>query len=183
MKLEPLRHEPDAPVSLFLLELDHVSETYASWLNDPRVNRFLESRFAQHTLETTRAFVKGMLDSDSNLLLGIRSAALGGRHVGNIKLGPISREHGLGEVGIMLGDVDAWGQGIASAAIDHLAAVARDQLHLRKLSAGCYEENQGSARAFIKAGFSLEGRRIAHVLVDGRPQDVLLLGRILRTLA
>lgn len=181
MRLEFLCNVPDAPVSFFLMEPDHVSAAYVGWLNDPRVNRFLESRFSRHTMETTRLFVKSMLDSECNVLLGIRSTALGGRHVGNIKLGPISREHGLGEVGIMLGDVEAWGRGIASAAIEQLAVLARDQLHLRKLSAGCYAENQGSLRAFIKTGFVLEGRRTAHVLVDGQSQDVLLLGRILRT--
>jgi hypothetical protein len=35
-------------------------------------------------------------------------------------------------------------------------------------------------RAFIKAGFVVEGRRAAHFILDGRPEDLVLLARILR---
>lgn len=179
MKLDLPSQPADSLVELFLLEPAHVTAEYVGWLNDPRVNRFLESRFRQHTLESTREFVRTMLQSDDNLLLGIRDKRLQGRHVGNIKLGPVLAAHGLGEVGIMVGATEAWGRGVAAAAIQALVDVARAQLGLRKLSAGCYADNEGSARAFLKAGFKVEGRRLAHVVVDGNPQDVLLLGRIL----
>lgn len=164
---------------LFLLEPAHVGPAYVGWLNDPEINRYLESRFAVHDEEGTRAFVASVLASDHSVFFGIRSPALGGRHVGNVKLGPIDRRHGLGEVGILIGDKAAWGQGLASAAIAQVAVIAREELGLRKLSAGCYGGNGGSARAFEKAGFALEGRRPQHFLLDGRPEDLLFLGCIL----
>jgi RimJ/RimL family protein N-acetyltransferase len=165
-------------VELFLLEPAQVSDAYVAWLNDPAVSRFLESRFAVHDLASTRAFVQQALDDQKVLFLGIRSRALG-RHVGNIKLGPIDRRHGLGEVGIMIGDRGAWGRGVASAAIACLAEIARAELGLRKLTAGCYASNEGSKRAFEKAGFAVEGRRPAHFLLEGRPEDRLLLARFI----
>lgn len=167
-----------APVSLFLLGEEHVGPAYVGWLNDPAVNRYLESRFATQDEASTRLFVRAMRARADTVFLGIRDDRLG-RHVGNIKLGPIDRHHGLGEVGLMIGDRAAWGQGVGSAAIAAVAAVARDQLGLRKLTAGCYASNGGSARAFEKAGFHKEGVRPAHFILDGRPEDLLLLGRIL----
>jgi ribosomal-protein-alanine N-acetyltransferase len=168
----------DDRVALFLLTPEAVSDAYVAWLNDPEINRFLESRFGAHDRDGVTAYVADMLASDRDLFFGIRDLELG-RHVGNIKLGPIDRRHGLGEIGIMIGDRDAWGRGVGSAAIALLAGIARDELGLRKLSAGCYASNVGSRRAFEKVGFAVEAVRPAHYLLDGRAEDAVLLGLVL----
>lgn len=164
-------------VELFLLEPGHVSPDYVRWLNDPRVNRYLESRFVEHTLDSTREFVRQCRADPGTLFLGIRSDTLGGRHVGNVKLAPIDRRHGLGEVGILVGEPDAWGRGIASIALLALSSIAQNQLSLRKLTAGCYASNVGSRKAFERAGFTVEGVRRDHFVLDGAPEDLVLLGR------
>ena len=152
MRLAPSPRWRSDSVELFVLEPGHASDEYVGWLNDPAVNRYLESRFATQDLDGVRAFVAAMLADPKALFLGIRSVALN-RHVGNIKLGPIDRNHGLGEVGILIGNRSAWGRGIASAAIARLADIAKYELGLRKITAGCYASNAGSTRAFEKAGF------------------------------
>jgi ribosomal-protein-alanine N-acetyltransferase len=170
----------DTQVELFLLEPHHVTEQYVAWLNEPTVNRYLESRFCAHTEESTKAFVASVLDSPDNLFLGIRcrrgSGALKTAHVGNIKLGPINWQHRTGEVGLLLGDRAIWGQGMASTSIGLLCGIARTCLRLRKLTAGCYASHIASKRAFEKAGFTVEGIRKEQFLLDGRPEDAVLLG-------
>ena len=178
MRLESGPHWKDDRVELFLLEPENVSDAYVGWLADPEINQFLESRFAVHDHASVGAFVSNMLESSGNLLLGIRDRGLD-RHVGNIKLGPIDRHHGLGEIGIMIGDREAWGRGIGSSAIDRVVAIAAQDLGLRKLSAGCYASNVGSKRAFEKAGFAVEAVRRQHYLLDGRPEDAILLGKLI----
>ena len=79
----------------------------------------------------------------------------------------------------MVGDRAAWGQGVATEAISLMTHIAQEELGLRKLTAGCYASNVGSVRAFIKAGFAVEGRRAAHFVLDGRPEDLVLLARML----
>lgn len=163
-------------VELFVLEPEHVTDEYVSWLRDRDVNRFLESRFRGHDIDSTRAFVaRARADSDT-LLMGIRCTERG-RHVGNIKLGPIDRNHGLAGIGVMLGDRGVWGRGLATDAIRIVCAIAARQLRLRKLTAGCYASNAASARAFEKAGFRIEAVRKDHFLLDGRAEDLLLLAR------
>ncbi len=164
----------DDSVELFLLEETHVNPSYVAWLNDPLVNRYLESRFAFHDESSTRQFVRGCLASASTLLLGIRSQALG-RHVGNIKLELINSRHGLGEIGVLIGDRKAWNTGLASAAIRILCRIGTQCFGLRKITAGCYGCNIGSQRAFEKAGFIVEGRRRERFLLDGIPEDLVLL--------
>lgn len=182
MRIEATESWTDEKVSLFLLTPDRVSEAYIGWLNDPEINRFLESRFSVQDAPSVESFVLRMLESPDNLFLGIADLALG-RHVGNIKLGPIDRRHGLGEIGIMIGDRDAWGRGIGSSAIARISDIAAAELGLRKLTAGCYASNVGSAKAFEKAGFEIEAIRKDHFLLDGEPEDAILLAKFLQTRA
>ncbi|HTU12669.1 MAG TPA: GNAT family N-acetyltransferase [Allosphingosinicella sp.] len=177
MRLEATPDWSNETVRLFLLTPDAVSDAYVGWLADPMVNRYLESRFSPQPREVVEAFVADMLASEANLLLGIHSHALDA-HVGNIKLGPIDRRHGLGEIGIMIGEEAAWGRGIGSAALRALEAIALS-IGVRRLTAGCYASNVGSRRAFEKVGFAVEGRRNGHYLLDGRPEDGILLGKII----
>lgn len=175
MQLKPATHWSDEKVSLFAMTPDRVSDSYVGWLADGEVNQYLESRFADHGRADVETFVLRMIESDRDLLLGIHDVALD-RHVGNIRLGPIDWRHGLGEIGIMIGDRAAWGRGIGAAAIRRLAAIAFNDLDLRKLSAGCYASNVGSRKAFESAGFTVEAIRPAHVIVNGGPDDAVLLG-------
>jgi ribosomal-protein-alanine N-acetyltransferase len=168
-------HRPT--VKLFMLTGADVSEDYVRWLNDPRINRFLESRYTTHTLQGTHEFVRSCLTSPNILLLGIRSNVHGGCHVGNIKLGAIDHRHGLGEIGLLLGEPQAWGRGIGSEAIAGICEIAHTQLGLRKITAGCYASNVGSEKAFLKAGFEVECRRRAHFILDGQPEDLILMAR------
>ena len=179
MQLAPTSRWTTPTIEFFLLEPSDVEATYVSWLNDPLVGRYLESRFATHTLDSTRHFVQTCRQSDRALFLGIRSRLLDLRHVGNIKIEPIDRRHGLGEVGILIGDRAAWGKGLASDSIRALAMIAREELSLRKLTAGCYASNIGSQKAFLRAGFEVEGRRPGHFLLDGKPEDLVLMAKVL----
>jgi len=179
MRIDLPEGSPNAPVSLFLLEPEHVTATYVSWLNANDINKYLESRFETHTVQSTAEFVAANLASADSLLLGITSRLLD-RHVGNIKLGPIDHQHSTADIGLLIGDRSAWGKGIATSAITLVTDIARTQLHLRKLTAGCYASNEGSKRAFEKSGFVVEGVRPAQFLLDGLPEDLVLMGRILQ---
>lgn len=163
-------------VELFLLEPEHVGPAYVHWMADPEVNKHLESRFSVHDASAITAYVETMRNSASTLFLGMKSVELG-VHVGNIKLAPIDRHHGLGEIGIMIGERAAWGKGIGSASIALLCDIARDQLGLRKLTAGCYAANKGSEKSFLKAGFHVEGIRPNHFVTDDGFDDLVLLAR------
>lgn len=165
-------------IRLFVLRPEHVTDAYVAWLNDPQVNRFLESRFTTHTLDSTRDYVAKTLAAPDTLFLGIHSTELD-RHVGNIKLGPINTQHGTGEVGIMIGDRGAWGRGIGTAAIKAMSEIARGQLDLRKVTAGCYASNGGSRSAFEKAGYVVEGVRRKQFLLEGREEDLVMMGKLL----
>jgi RimJ/RimL family protein N-acetyltransferase len=101
-----------------------------------------------------------------------------GTHIGNIKLGPIDNQHLTSELGFIIGESSAWGLGFASEAISCISQWAFSDLHLSKLTAGCYEQNIGSKRALEKSGFVQEAVLKKQVVdFSGNRQDILKFAR------
>ncbi len=156
-----------------------VSSSYVTWLNDMRINRFLECRHVHHTYESVVDYVKSLLaDSSNELLMGI-FAKDDDAHIGNIKLGPICAHNKHADIGLMIGDLSRHSRGYGSSAIKLLSEFAFDNLQLISLRAGCYEQNIGSYRAFLKAGWHQSGL-LKNYWVDtnGRKQNEILLSLI-----
>lgn len=143
---------------LYLREvcLADVNEYYFRWMNDPEVTQYLESRFYPNSMESLLEYVKGFQGNKDNIFLAIVLKE-NHKHIGNIKMGPINWFHRLADIGIMIGEKDCWGKGYATEAISLLAEHAFRNLNLHKLTAGFYKTNQGSLKAFQKAGFEVEG--------------------------
>ncbi len=156
------------------LSPEDVTQSYLDWMRDPKVNRYLESRFSRHTLESLRSFVIAMNESPDNYLFGVFLEPRG-EHIGNIKIGSISQHHRHADVGLIIGAKTAWGMGYGTEAIRLVTRHAFDHLGLNKLYAGMYAENAGSARAFLKAGYREIGVLKKHVLCDGRFIDSLMV--------
>ena len=69
---------------------------YAGWLNDPEVNRFLETKSA--TIESVRAYIIEKRDRPDALFLGI--FLNDGTWIGTIKLEPIDLQAGTATIAI-----------------------------------------------------------------------------------
>jgi [ribosomal protein S5]-alanine N-acetyltransferase len=150
-----------------------VGPEYVGWLQDPEVNRYLETRFTEQNQATVAAFVERILASEDEHLFAI---CLDGKHVGNIKIGPVKHRHQVADVSLFIGNRAAWGKGVATAAISLVSHYGVRMLGLRKLSAGVYASNRGSTGAFLRAGYVQEGHRRDHYLMDGTPVDLLEFG-------
>jgi RimJ/RimL family protein N-acetyltransferase len=158
------------------VQVSDVTERYVGWMHDSEVTRYMETRFATHSLESLREYVAMMRRKPDTLFLAI-VVRDGDRHVGNIKLGPVDRVHHFADVALMIGDRHAWGKGYATESIQALSEHAFLHMGVRKLTAGCYADNVGSRRAFEKAGYHIEATRPSHYFCEGAFQDALLLAR------
>jgi ribosomal-protein-alanine N-acetyltransferase len=156
------------------LTIADATDRYLAWMRDPETTRFLESRLVDHDLGSLREYIASCNDAPASILLGICLAD--GTHIGNIKLGPIDPYHQQAAVGLLIGERDQWGKGHATEAIGALTAYAFQEIGLQKLYAGCYASNVGSAGAFLKAGWTEEGRNRAHWRSDGGREDNIQLG-------
>jgi len=155
---------------------EHAYGPYLLWMNDPEVTQFLESRDGTFEGDDLRSFIQTCNRDPNVLLLGIFTKEER-RHVGNIKLGPVVVRHRRGDLGLVIGDKTKWRQGIASEAIAGVTAHAFEMLDIHKTTAGCHASNEGSRRAFLKAGWHEEARRPMHCRYRDRWDDIILLAR------
>ena len=154
------------------VELSDVGERYCAWMNDLEVNRHMETRFRRQTLDDIRQYVEKMRAAGDTLFWAMVDQA-SGRHVGNIKLGPISEIHRRGELSFFIGEKDFWGRGLATEAVALVTDYALASLGLMKVTAGCYSNNAGSRHIFEKLGYTLAATFRAHYLCEGRMVDRL----------
>ena len=150
------------------------TDWYVQSLNDPEVSCFMETIHTRHTHETVLDYVRTINARDNEFLFGMFLKD-DGRHIGNIKVGPIHHYHRFGDVSLWIGK-KFWGMGFATEAIKAISHYAFVELGAEKLSAGMYERNIGSYMAFIKAGYHHEGRMLAQQLLGGERENALLVG-------
>lgn len=81
-----------------------------------------------------------------------------GKHIGNGMVYNLKDDRG--ELGIMIGDKDYWGQGLGTEAVGLLVAYAFQSLKLRELVLHTLSWNSRAQRCFEKCGFTVSGRRI-----------------------
>ncbi len=159
------------------VRLTDVGDTYYRWMNDIEVTCYLESRFFPNSIEHLREYVANKQNDKNNIFLAIVLKE-NDRHIGNIKLGPIDWIHRTGDIGLIIGDKSCWGKGYATESIKLMVKYGFDILNLHKITAGCYSCNQGSAKAFQKAGFDIEGLRKQQFYYNKSYVDLIMLGII-----
>lgn len=164
-------------VTLRPLTVADVTDSYVGWMNDTVTNRFMETRWRAHTRADVEAFVAEKQALDREHLFGIFLNE-GGRHIGNLKIGPIDPHHGRGDLSYFIGDPDARGQGLASEAVGLGVRIGFEQLGLHKLTAGIYARNGESGRVLNKNGFVAEGRRPSHFAFEGGRDDMVEYGLV-----
>ncbi len=148
---------------------------YVNWMNDSQVVQFLESRFKKYVLSDIQKYISSFENDADNVFLAI-IVKESEKHIGNIKIGPINREHNFADVGIMIGNKTQWGKGYGTEAVKIATHYAFEKLRLHKLMAGCYADNRGSSRTFLKAGYVQEGIRKKKFLYNGKYVDELIFG-------
>ncbi len=148
-----------------------LTERYVAWLNDPQVVKFSDQRFRAHTLASCRTYWESFLSSP-HFFWAIRLRNEANRLIGTMTA-YIDEHHQVADVGILIGESRAWGQGYASeawaAACDHLLRRAC----LRKVTAGTIEPNRGMIRVMEKAGMVDDGRRVRQCIWNGCEVDVV----------
>lgn len=99
---------------------------------------------------------------------------VGGINLGGIALGPLRS----GGVGYWIDE--AWtGKGLATAAVEEVCRIARDELGLHRIEAGTLVDNLASQRVLAKTGFEQYGLAPRFLHIDGAWRDHRLFQRIL----
>jgi ribosomal-protein-alanine N-acetyltransferase len=157
------------------LEVADVTEAYLHWMNDAELAKFIPAM----TFPGTRAAVEAYVDKESRNPATVFLAIIEkdtGRHVGNIKLGPVNWVDRNAEFGRLLGDGATRSKGYGSEAVSMILRYAFEVLNLYKVFATCLASNEAAIRSNEKNGLSLEATIKEKRFVDGKYEDVVYMG-------
>jgi UDP-4-amino-4,6-dideoxy-N-acetyl-beta-L-altrosamine N-acetyltransferase len=98
-----------------------------------------------------------------------------GRSVGTIGLGHIDRVNRRAEYGVLIGEPDARGKGLAAEASRLLLAYAFGTLGLRRVYLHVLARNEDALRLYRRVGFQLEGVLRQHVRKGDEFLDVAVM--------
>lgn len=157
------------------LRRDDLVGTYAEWLDDHDVTRYLEAGRTPNTAEAMQRYYDAHANSPNHAVFAICERA-SDRHVGNVKLGPIHWVHRYAEWGILLGAKDCWGKGYGTEATRLSVRYAFERLNLRKVVLGVAADHKAAVEVYRRVGFREEGRVAELLYIDGAYQDKLVMG-------
>lgn len=151
------------------VSMEHHSQDYVDWMNDPDVIRYMESG-GNYTDKKLRNFLKEVEEKEI-LFWGIHLKE-NGMHLGNIKMDPVNEKDGRAEYGIMMGRKSEWGKGYAREASDTIIDYCFNELGIRKITLGVIVDNEAAMHLYKKMGFTIEGVYKKHSLHEGKYCDV-----------
>lgn len=160
---------------LSLRPLTKATIRQVAWLLDPKVVQYSEQRHHTHSLKSQLRWLDSF--SGRSHVWGIYLAATGD-HIGNLSA-VHDRDNDVADVGIMIGETKCWGLGMGLEAWKGATFWLLDQNcgKVRKLEAGCMRANEAMLKILRRTGFTEEGERKSHFLLDGQPVGMMLFGR------
>lgn len=160
-------------LKLKIMTKENITKCYINWMNDYEVTKFTEQRFEKHTKESIERFIVAKYESNTDELHGI---FINNRHIGNILFSSIDYNNLSCNLSYLIGDKLLWGKGIGRYIVSEALKIIFNKLKLRKVSAGCYENNYGSIKILEKNNFLKEGIRKNQVNFEGKRIDVFIFG-------
>jgi len=152
------------------LSIKHCVHEYVSWMNDPEVYRCLESGL-NYSIELLYDFLIDV--ENKNIYFWAIHLKSNNKHIGNIKIDPISTNNLVGEYGILLGDKSEWGKGYAAESSLAIIKFCFEIIGLRKVTLGVVADNTAAVALYKKIGFQQEGYYKIHSCCSGIFYDVI----------
>lgn len=144
------------------------------WINDPRVWSTLGYRLPVNEVRE-REWVEGLGKDDRNAHFGI-VVRDGDRLVGTCGLHGMHPVPRSASYGLMIGDVDAHGQGYGTEATKLAVKFGFEELNLHRIQLDVFAHNLAAQRVYEKAGFVREGCRRKAFFRHGAYHDVYFYG-------
>ncbi len=164
---------PTARFRLRPLRPEDATERYSRWLDDGVAVRVIEAAAQPHAVENLRQYIVERQGRADVLFLGIFLRE-DGTHIGNIKYEPVDDAQGCAVMGILIGDPDWRGRGVAPEVIAASAHWLRDHRGIREIVLGVALDNTAAIRAYEKQGFRVEPTR--HIAA--KPEAVTMVWRL-----
>ena len=157
------------------ITLNEINETYLSWLNDPKINKYLEVRHNKQTIEGIFDYINNHRSKKNSEVFAIFTKK-DKIHVGNIGIIYDAGNKHV-EYGIMVGNKKAQMIGLGGEATILMFEYLFKNSEVRKIFNGIISENESSWKLFESIGSTREGTlRKQCLFSNGKECDAYIYG-------
>ena len=140
------------------LTVKDATPLYLSWLNDVHSRRFIA--FRQDSIEELQQYIQSHIEEPQTLFLGI-FCRMTKVHIGNVKFFFSAPNREEFSMGIMVGDKNWQGKGVAGEVLSLLSLYAKEHYGSKKMILQVEIANASAVRAYEKLGF-----KVTEVIVE-----------------
>jgi RimJ/RimL family protein N-acetyltransferase len=133
----------------------NVNKRYLDWINGPNRSEYITYGKKQRSLDEISNYVENRLLDESVLFLGIFDRE-SGNHIGNIKYEPINFQKGFAIMGILIGEEDWRGKGVANEVLRVSSEWLNTKYGIKQIILGVDIKNINAIKAYQKCGFNVE---------------------------
>lgn len=142
--------QPIVTARFELIELspEHATTRYLSWFSDPSTQQFIASQ--SHSINQLKVYISEKKADKNCLFLGVFHQ---GNHIGNIKYEPIDISKAQATMGILIGEKDWRGKGVAGEVIMASSVYLQEHYGINRILLGVEQHNSAAVKAYNKLGF------------------------------
>ena len=148
------------------------SETYAKWLNNPEISKYLSIHSSLVSIYSERDYIEEFSKQEFYMCIVKKE---NDKLIGNIALEHIDYKNGSAELGIFIGEESNLGRGYGSEAIKLLTNYGFKELRLHTIYLRVLDNNPRAVKSYQKCGFKECGRRHESAYRDGKYIDTIYM--------
>jgi len=154
---------PDKPIQGRKIRIEEFTEEnlyderYYNWLRDIDVVETIgrPEYLTSIPFYAVEDYVYNLKSSDNNYFFAMYFKE-NGEFIGTLKIGSIDWKSKIADIGILIGNKNYWGKGIAKDAVYTACNYAFKKLGMRKITGGCLSTNIAMCKCFESLGFKNE---------------------------
>ena len=137
------------------LTVNDATKRYLSWFGGLATKKYIVYAESERSLEELRTYIENKSSRDDIAFFGI-FVARGLQHIGNIKYDPIDSKKKYAVMGILIGDEEWQGKGVAVEVIKATGEWLHKKKGINQIILGVDINNSMGVNAYKKIGFSVQ---------------------------
>lgn len=172
-----MREYSDASAGIYLRLMTYADTDFiVAWRNSDSVRKNFIYQ-ALFTRESHENWIHTMVETGKVVQMIICDSA-SDKPLGSVYIRDIDRHHNKAEYGIFIGESDARGRGVGTAAAKLMLRYCFEEEKLHRVYLRAFAENMQAIKSYEKAGFLREGLLREDVCIEGRYRDIVWMAAI-----
>ena len=172
-----MREYSDASAGIYLRLMTYDdTDLIVAWRNSDGVRKNFIYQ-ALFTRESHENWMKTMVETGKVVQMMICDSA-SDEPLGSVYIRDIDRHHNKAEYGIFIGEPDARGRGVGTAAAKLMLRYCFEEEGLHRVYLRAFSDNIQAIKSYEKAGFVREGLLRDDVCIEGQYRDIVWMAAI-----